>query len=120
MLASLRRLAATLIEIVQTRLEIVATELEEERARLRDVVVYGLLTLFFAGFGFLLVTAYVLILFWDTYRLSVVGAFALFYCGAASITGFVLWRRIRTRPRLFSATLAEFARDRNQLKGPDA
>jgi uncharacterized membrane protein YqjE len=120
LLASLRRLAATAVEILQTRLEIVATELEEERARLRDQLLYSLLTLFFVSMTLLMLTVYVVILYWDTQRLNVVGSFAILYGVAGIITGAILWRRIRSRPRLFSATLTEMTRDRNQLRGPDA
>jgi uncharacterized membrane protein YqjE len=119
LLASLRRLAATFVEILQTRIELVATELEEERARIRDLLLYGLLTLFFVSVGLLLLTAYVVILYWDTHRLNVVGAFAVFYGGAGIIAGLMLWRRIKSRPRLFSSTLSELSKDRNQLRGSD-
>lgn len=118
LLASLRRLAATFVEILQTRIEIVATELEEERARFRDLLLYGMLTLFFFIVGLLMLTAYVVILYWETHRLSVVGAFAVLYGGAGIIAGLMLWRRIKSRPRLFASTLSELSKDQNQLRGP--
>lgn len=119
LLASLRRLVATFVEILQTRVEIVATEFEEERERLRELVVFSILTLFFAGAGLLLLTLYIVIMFWDTHRLNVVGGFALFYLVAGFVCGVILRRRLRTRPRLFAATLAELSRDRNRLRGDE-
>ncbi len=119
LLASLRRLAATFVEILETRIQLVATELEEERARVRDLLLYGLLTLFFVSLGLLMLTAYVVILYWDTHRLNVVGAFAALYGGAGMIAGLMLWRRIKSHPRLFASTLSELSKDRNQLRGPD-
>ena len=41
LLASSRRLAASLLEMVQTRLEIVSGEFEEERVRLQELVMEG-------------------------------------------------------------------------------
>jgi len=59
LLASFQRLVATLLEILQTRVEILSTEFEEERVRLRELVVFGFLTLFFVCAGLTLVTVFV-------------------------------------------------------------
>ena len=106
---------ATLLEILQTRVEIVATEFEEERARLQELVVFGILMLFFVGVGLSLLTLFVVMLYWDTHRLAVLGGVALFYLGLGGTAGIVLYRRIKSRPRLFATTLSELVRDRNQL-----
>jgi uncharacterized membrane protein YqjE len=81
LLASLQRLTATLLDILQTRVEIVATEFEEERARLQELLVFGILTLFFVGVGLTLFTLFVVMLYWETQRLAVLGGLALFYLG---------------------------------------
>lgn len=118
LLASLQRLLATLLEIVQTRVAIVATEYEEERERIRELVVFGFLALFFVSLGVVLLTLFVVMLFWETHRLYVMGGFALLYLvlGAAAVVS--LRRRLKSRPRLFATTLAEFTKDRNQLTPP--
>jgi uncharacterized membrane protein YqjE len=115
LLASLQQLMATLLEILQTRVEIVATEFEEERARLQELVVFGILMLFFVGVGLSLLTLFVVMLYWDSHRLAVLGGVALFYLGVGGTAGIVLYRRIKSRPRLFATTLSELVRDRNQL-----
>jgi len=110
---------ATLLEILQTRVEIVATEFEEERVRLRELVVFGILTLFFVGVGLTLLTLFVVVLYWDSHRVAVLGGVAFLYLGLGGITGIVLYRRLKSRPRLFSTTLSELAKDRDQLNsGP--
>lgn len=116
LLASLQRLVATLLEILETRIEIVATEFEEERERIRELVVFSILTLFFAGAGLLLLTLYIVILYWDTHRLNVVGGFALFYLLAGFVCGAILRRRLKARPRLFASTLSELTKDRYRLR----
>ncbi len=118
LLASLQRLLATLLEIAQTRVAIVATEYEEERERIRELVVFGFLALFFVSLGIVLLTLFVVMLFWETHRLYVMGGFALLYLGLGVATVVSLRRRLKSRPRLFATTLAEFAKDRDQLTPP--
>lgn len=106
---------ATLLEILQTRVEIVATEFEEERVRLRELVVFGFLTLFFVSVGLTLVTLFVVTLYWDTHRLAVLGWVAVVYLGLGGLAAFLLYRRLKSRSRLFATTLSELSKDRDQL-----
>jgi uncharacterized membrane protein YqjE len=115
LLTSLQRLMETLLEILQTRVEIVATEFEEERVRLRELVVFGILTLFFVGVGLTLLTLFIVVLYWDSHRVAVLGGVAFLYLGLGGLTGIILYRRLRSRPRLFAATLSELTKDRDQL-----
>jgi uncharacterized membrane protein YqjE len=115
LLASLQQLMATLLEILQTRVEIVATEFEEERVRLRELVVFGILTLFFVSVGLTLLTLFVVMLYWDTHRLVVLGGIAMLYLGLGGLAGIVLSRRLKSRSRLFATTLSELVKDRDQL-----
>jgi uncharacterized membrane protein YqjE len=115
LLTSLQRLMETLLDILHTRVEIVATEFEEERERLQELVVFGILTLFFVGIGLTLMTLFVVVLYWDTHRVAVLGGVALLYLGLGGLAGIVLYRRLKSRPRLFAATLSELEKDRDQL-----
>jgi len=115
LLSSLQRLITTLLEILQTRVEIVATEFEEERVRLRELVVFGVLTLFFVSVGLTLVTLFVVSLYWDTHRMEVLGSISLLYLGLGGVTGICLYRRLKSRPRLFATTVSELAKDREKL-----
>lgn len=113
--ASLHQLVLTLLDILHTRVDLIATEFEEERERIRELVLFGFLALFFAAFGFLLLTLFVIVLFWDTYRVFAVGGFALLYLGLGTLAAATLRQRLKARPRLFAATLAELAKDRERL-----
>lgn len=115
LLTSLQRLMTTLLEILQTRVEIIATEFEEERVRLRELVMFGVMTLFFVSVGLTLVTLFVVSLYWDTHRLQVLGGVAVLYLGLGGVTGIYLCRRLKSRPRLFSTTLSELEKDKDQL-----
>jgi uncharacterized membrane protein YqjE len=115
LLSSIRRLMTTLLELLQTRVEIVVTEFEEERVRLRELVVFGVLTLFFVIIGLTLLTLFVVSLYWDTNRLAVLGGIAILYMGLGGLTGILLYRRLKSRPRLFATTLSELEKDKDQL-----
>lgn len=115
LLASLQRLLATFLEILQTRVEIVATEYEEERERIRELVILSFLSLFFASLGLLLLTLFVVVLYWETHRLYALGGFAVLYLVLGIAASAVLRQRLRNRSRLFSTTLAEISRDRERL-----
>ena len=115
LLASLRRLSATLAEILHTRVEILSTELEEEGVRVRELFIYEMVSLFFLGLGLMLMTLFVVMAFWETHRLSVLAGFAVFYLAIGAGTALVVRHKLKTRPRLFSATLSELGKDRERL-----
>lgn len=112
---SLRRLAATLVALLQTRLELLATELEEERVRLVQVLLWGCIALAFLLLGVVMLTLFVVVLFWDTHRVLVSGLLALTFIAIGLAAAAVARSRARARSRLFSASLAELANDREQL-----
>lgn len=119
LLASLPRMLDTLLEIAHTRIAIVSTEFEEERERLRQLVLYGFWSLFLLSMGLILGTLFLIALFWDEYRLHALGIIAGVYFTAGVITTLWLRRSLRTRPRIFASTLREIEKDRNELKpGP--
>ncbi len=113
--ASLRRLTATFVEILRTRGELLSTELEEEAVRLRELFLYSAAALFFLGFGLLLSTLFIIAIFWETAGLYVLGGFAFFYLAGGVITALTIRHKLKTRPPLFSATLAELGKDHDRL-----
>jgi len=71
--------------------------------------------LFFVSLGLMLVTLFVVMLLWENHLVYVLGGCALLYLGLGLVIGVVLRRRLKARPRLFATTLAELAKDRDQL-----
>lgn len=116
LLASLPRLLDTLIELAQTRIAIASTEFEEERERLRQLVLYGFWSLFLLSMGLILGTLFLIVALWDEYRLAALGIFAGIYLLAGILMTLMLRRGLRARPRLFASTLHELAKDRAELK----
>lgn len=115
LLASLRNLAATAVGVLQTRLELLATEVEEERLRLLQIVFWAVIAVFFLVLGILMVTLFFVVLFWDTHRVLVTGILAALFLALGVVTGLAVRSRARAKSKLFSASLAELAKDREQL-----
>jgi len=115
LLASLRQLLATSAEVLRTRVAILSTELEEEGIRVREMILFEQMSLFFLGLGLLLTTLCVVLAFWETHRLSVLAAFAVFYLTIGTGIALVIRHKHKTRPRMFSTTLSELGKDRERL-----
>jgi len=112
---SLANLLATAIGIAQTRLELLSTELQEEVHRAAEILVWTIVALLAALIGLFMLALVIIFIFWDTHRIvasiSVTGALMLI----AVMAALVLRAKIRSRPRLFDATLTELAKDRAAL-----
>jgi uncharacterized membrane protein YqjE len=117
-LDSLRKLAGTLLTAVQTRLELVATDIEEERAWIARLAVLAALAAFCAALAVNLVVLFLVVMFWDTNRLLAIGVLAAVFAAIALALGIAARSAAARRPRLFSATLAELRKDRDQVQGP--
>ena len=115
LLESLTTLAATLVAIAHTRLGLLSADLEEDREHLFSLLVLALAALFFLGVGVVLATILLVVAFWDTHRLLVLGALAGFFLAAGMAAWAFAMYKTRTKPRLFSASLAELIKDRQQL-----
>jgi uncharacterized membrane protein YqjE len=112
---SIAQLLSTVIGIAHTRLELLSTELQEEIHSVAEIMVYAAIALLSAGVGLFLLALVVIFLFWDTHRIAasvaVTGAFFLI----AVVAGLVLRAKIRAKPPILDATLAELKKDRANL-----
>jgi len=116
LLDSIRKLATTLVGVLQTRLRIFATELEEAKLQLSQLLLLGLVALFCLGLGIVLLAVFFVVLFWDSYRLAVLGIMAAVFLGMGIFAVLALRAKAAENTEMFSATLAELAKDREQLK----
>jgi uncharacterized membrane protein YqjE len=115
-LQSARGYVRTWLDLLRTRLELFSTELEEEEERLGQVLILGVASLLCASLGVLLLTLLIVAAFWETdYRLAVLGALGVIYLAAGIIGGVAVRRRSRAKPKLFSASLGELAKDCQHL-----
>jgi uncharacterized membrane protein YqjE len=112
---SLANMLATIVAIAQTRLELLSTELQQEMHRVAEIMVWTLIALLSAGIGLFLLALVIIFVFWDTHRvLASVAVTGVFFV-IAIVAGLVLRAKVRGKPRLLDATLAELAKDRDNL-----
>jgi uncharacterized membrane protein YqjE len=117
-LDSLRKLGSNVLAAVQTRLELVATDIEEERAWIGRITALVALAAFCVALAVNLAVLFLVVLFWDSNRLLAIGVLAGLFGGLALALALAARSAAGRRPRLFSATLAELRKDREDLRGP--
>ena len=115
LLGSLKRLASTLVAVVETRLQLLANELHAEKLRLAQLGLYAAAAVFFFALGIIMLTLLVIVGFWDSHRLLALGGFAGIYLLVGLAFGVAVLRRATQRSRLFEASLQELAKDREWL-----
>jgi uncharacterized membrane protein YqjE len=117
-LDSLKALARSLLAMAQTRLEMLGSEVEEQRAILLREVLLAIIAVFCLGLGIVFAALSVVLLVWnnEALRLAVTSVFALVFLAAAAVLFFMARGVGRERPRIFSATADELARDRETLR----
>lgn len=116
LMGSVKRLLSTLTSIVSTRLELLANELQEERLRLTQMLLFASAALFCFGMGILLLTMFVVVLFWDDHRLAALGVLSALFFSLGTLMAMLLRSKAQAKSRLFSASLAELAKDHERLE----
>ena len=107
------------LQTAQTRLELLAIELQEEKLRLAGLALNAVLAGLLLGFGLVFLMVFLTVLFWEEHRLLALGISTAVCVGGGLLAASNAARAFRSGTKLFSASLAEFARDRAALKKPD-
>lgn len=116
---SAKHLLGSLIAHLHTRLALFSTEFAEEKLRLTMLVYSALTALFFMFVTLMLALLFVIAAAWDTpYRLHTIGGLTLLVLIGAAFFGSRVRAQLRSRPRLFEASLGELYKDRQQLESP--
>ena len=106
---SLSNFASTLVAIAHTRLQLLTTELQEEVRQVGAILLWAFIAVFAALIAFV---------FWDTHRGAVSLAMIAGFLGIAAAAALTLRSKLRSKPPLLDDTLAELAKDRDQLRTP--
>lgn len=115
--SSLRNLLDSALQLGQVRLQLLGTELEEQKLRLAQGLVLSALGALLLTVATVLLSAFVLLVFWDTHRLAAAAVLTLAFAAGG------LWllnagrRAVRSAESMFQASLDELARDRARLAG---
>lgn len=115
MFESLKTLSVSLVGMVHTRLELLSTDIAEEREHLITLLVLALVALFCLGVGVVLLAILIVVVFWESHRLLALGGLTGLFLAVSAGLGWLALYKIRTKPKLFAASLAELSKDRQQL-----
>lgn len=115
LLASVRRMLATLLELGSTRLELVSVEIQEQIEYAASLLLWGIAAIFFASLTVLLLALTIVIACWDQHRLLAAGLVTAAFALIALVAALVVRQRLQSRPRFLSATSGELRRDAEAL-----
>lgn len=115
LLHSAQSLLAGLLALARTRLELFGTELQEELTRLFLMLLGAVAVLLLTALGLAFAAAAFIAALGEDSRILAAAAIGVAFLVAALAAGWGLRRVTRAKTRLFSASLAELARDREAL-----
>ena len=115
LLSSIKGLASTGASIAQTRLELLSQDVQIARSKFISLLVMIIGALFFLFFGLVMLALLIVIYSWETDRMMALGLLTGAFLSIGLILAFVIIQSLRKMPRLFEASIAELAKDREAL-----
>jgi uncharacterized membrane protein YqjE len=119
LLASIRRMAETLLSAVQNRIELFATELQEEKCWLIATLLWAAAAVFFCGVAILFVVGTVVYLSPDGARPWVLGGVSVLFVYLAVNAVVGLRRSLRDKPPPLADTIGELKKDLEWIRSRD-
>ena len=115
LLSALKNLVSTGASIAQTRLELISTDVQIARTQFLGLLVMVIFTLFFLFFGLIMLALLIVIYSWENDRILALSLLTAGFLAVGAILALVVLRSLKTMPKLFEATIAELAKDRQEL-----
>jgi len=115
LLSSIKNLAATGASIAQTRLELLSVDVQIARSTFISLLVMIVCALFFLFFGLVMLSLLIVIYSWESDRMLALGLLTSGFITIGLILAILIVRSLRTMPKLFEASIAELAKDREEL-----
>ncbi|MBU3632144.1 phage holin family protein [Polynucleobacter sp. AP-Feld-500C-C5] len=115
LLSSIKNLASTSASIAQTRLELLSVDVQIARNKLISLLVMIVSALFFLFFGLVMLALLIVIYSWESDRMLALGLLTTAFISIGLILALVIMQTLRNMPKLFEASIAEFAKDREEL-----
>ena len=113
---SLSNFVATLVAVAHTRLQLLTTELQEEVQQVAQLLIWSFVALFAAMMALFLGALTIIFAFWDTHRILAALLTTAGFLIISAVAAIILWRKMGEKPPMLDATLAELAKDRDQLR----
>jgi len=115
LLSSIKNLAATGASIAQTRLELLSVDVQIARTKFISLLVMIVCALFFLFFGLVMLSLLIVIYSWESDRMLALGLLTGGFLMIGIILALLIRQSLATMPKLFEASIAEFAKDREEL-----
>ena len=115
LLSSIKGLASTGASIAQTRLELLSTDVQIARSKFINLVVMIVSALFFLFFGLVMLALLIVIYSWESDRMLALSLLTGAFLSVGLILAGLILQSLRKMPKLFEASIAELAKDREAL-----
>ena len=115
LLSSIKGLASTGASIAQTRLELLSLDVQIARSKFISLLVMIIGALFFLFFGLVMLALLIVIYSWETDRMMALGLLTGAFLSIGIILALLITQSLRKMPKLFDASISEFAKDREAL-----
>ena len=115
LLSSIKNLAATGASIAQTRLELLSVDVQIARSKFLQSLVMIVSALFFLFFGLVMLALLIVIYSWESDRILALSLLTGAFISIGLILAAIVIQSLRTMPKLFEASIAELARDAEEL-----
>jgi len=115
LLSSIKNLFSTGASIAQTRLELISVDVKIARTQFISLLVMIVSALFFLFFGLVMLALLIVIYSWESDRMMALGLLAGTFLSIGLILALFIMQSLRSMPKLFEASIAELAKDREAL-----
>jgi uncharacterized membrane protein YqjE len=115
LLSSFKNLVSTGASIAQTRLELISVDVQIARSKLIGLLVMIVSALFFLFFGLVMLALFIVIYSWESDRMTALALLTGAFLSIGLILTLLIMQSLRTMPKLFEASIAELAKDRESL-----
>jgi len=115
LLSSIKSLISAGTSIAQTRLELISVDVQIARTQLISLLVMIVSALFFLFFGLVMLALFIVIYSWESDRMLALGLLTGAFLSVGLILAALIMQSMRTMPKLFEASIAELAKDREAL-----
>ena len=116
LIASLQRVGASLLGLLQARLELLGTELREEQARLLGLIAWSAVAFLLLQMGTLFLGLLAVAAWGEERRLLALAIVAGLFFAAGALAWWLARRHLQRSESPFAASLAELGRDRDALR----
>jgi uncharacterized membrane protein YqjE len=114
-LSSIKNFVSTGISIASTRLELISIDVQIARSNFFSLLVMITSALFFLFLWLVMFSMFIVIYYWESNRILALGLLTAGSLFIGLILALLVMQSLRTMPKLFEASIAELAKDREAL-----